>query len=175
MIVVAVVLFSRPGTSSTVAETPKDPKNPNVDAPWVVASYYMTAVAASLAHLYTVGVALTGAAGPEVTISRLFSPSPRNVFSALPGSYEALKEGVHLFTQYDLMITGAACLVFVHCMLQSIPKKNGKPTWVGPEIANKELLYLAISSAVLGPAGAGSFGLAVREKRLRAELEGKNK
>lgn len=173
MITVAVVLFSRPGTSSTVQETPKDPKNPNVDAPWILAAYYMTAVAASIAHLCTVGVALTGSAGPDVTMSRLFSPSPRKVFSAPPGSYEALKEGVHLFVQYDLMITGAACLVFVHCMLQNIPKKNGNPTWTPPEKAGKELLYLAVGSAVLGPAGAGSFGLAVREKRLRAELEQK--
>jgi hypothetical protein len=174
MITVAVVFFSRPGTSSTVAETAIDPKNLNVDAPWILAAYYMTAVAASVAHLFTIGVALTGFAGPDVTLTRLFSPSPRMVFSAAPGSYTALQEGIHLFVQYDLMITGAACVVFVHCMLQKIPKKNGNPSWSPPERAAKELLYLAVGSAVLGPAGAGSFGLAVREKRLRAELKVKS-
>jgi hypothetical protein len=174
-ITVAVVLFSRPGTSTTVQETPKDPKKPNVDAPWVMAAYYMTALAASAAHLYIVITCLTGTAGFDVTISRLFSPSPRAVFSAAPGSYEALKEGIHLFMQYDLMITGAACVAFVHCMLQNIPKASGKPTWIFPGTAAKELLYLAVGSAVLGPAGAGSLGLAVREKRLRAELEVKAK
>ncbi|KAI1618123.1 hypothetical protein EDD37DRAFT_646937 [Exophiala viscosa] len=173
MMTVAIVLFTRPGTSATVPETPKDPKNPNVDAPWVLAAYYMTGIAASIAHLYVVVVALTGMRGSELTISRLFRPSPRKVFSALPGSHEALKEGLHLFVQYDNMIAGAACLVFVHYMLQNIPKKNGSPTWKGREKSNIEFLYLLVASAVLGPAGAGSFGLAVREKRLRAELEEK--
>ena len=170
MTCIAVVLFSRPGTSSTVHETPKDEKNPNIDAPWVVAAYYMTGIAASLAHLCTVSAALSCMVGSDVTIARVFRPSPRRVFSALPGSYEALHEGVHLFTQYDLLIAGASCLVWVHWMLQNIPKKNGKSNWVGPEKANKEFLYLAVGSAVLGPAGAGSLALAIREKRLRAEL-----
>lgn len=174
MITVAVVLFSRPGTSSTVAETPIDPKHPNVDAPWILAAYYMTAIAASVAHMTTIFVALTGTAGPDVTMSRIFSPSPRLVSSAAPESYAALKEGVHLFVQYDLMITGAACLVFVHFMLQKISKKDGSPVWSNPERAAKELVYLAVGSAILGPAGAGSFGLAVREKRLRAQLKTKS-
>ncbi|RMZ87499.1 hypothetical protein DV736_g5273, partial [Chaetothyriales sp. CBS 134916] len=171
---VAVVLFSRPSTSSTVPETLKDENNPNVDVPWVLAAYYLSGVIASVAHLYTLFIAFSGTEGPEVAISRLFCPSPNRVFSALPGSYELLKEGLHLFVQYDNIIAGAACIVFVHYQLQNIPNKKGNPTWRGPEKSNPELLLLAAASAVLGPAGAGSFGLAVREKRLRAELE-KNK
>lgn len=166
-----VVLFSRPGTTPSIPETPKDPKNPNVDANWVVTAYNIMGVVSSATHLYTVFSVLTGAAGPDATFSRLFRPSPSAVSSAVPGSYEALKEGIHLFTQYDLIITGTAALVFVHYMLSTIPKSNGNPTWDGPLKANKELVYMALGSAVLGPAGAGSFGLAVREKRLRAELE----
>lgn len=46
--------------------------------------------------------------------------------------------------------------------------------WSNPERAAKELVYLAVGSAILGPAGAGSFGLAVREKRLRAQLKTKS-
>jgi hypothetical protein len=172
-ITIAVVLFSRPGTSSTVQETPKDEKNPNVDAPWILAAYYLTGVAASLAHLYVLGVALTGAAGPEVTLTSIFRPSPGKVFSAPTGSYEQLKAGLHLFSQYDNMIAGAACLVFVHYLLQCIPKANGVMNWKAGEKAGGELLALLLGAAVLGPAGAGSFGLAIREQRLRAEIEPK--
>ncbi|RMD42204.1 hypothetical protein DV735_g2935, partial [Chaetothyriales sp. CBS 134920] len=173
---IAIVLFSRPGTSSTVAETPKDEKKPNVEVPWVLAAYYLSGTIASIAHLYTLFfVALnrgaSPASSPELTVSRLFRPSPSKVFSALPGSSELLREGLHLFVQYDNIVAGIAAIVFVHYQLQNIPNKKGGPTWRGPEKTNPELFLLLVASAVLGPAAAGSFALAVREKRLRAELD----
>lgn len=163
LMIVAVVACSRPGTTLTQIATPKKATAPNEDAPWIVASYMAIGVLSAVAHLYIIAAAIfTGSAtASDLSLARLFIPSPANVFRAPKGSVDALIEGAHLFTQYDLLVLAVACVIFTHHMLQKA--SGGSRT----EEEVRELYWNAIGTAIVGPGAAGSFALAAREYRLR--------
>lgn len=158
----------------------KDTKNPNVDKPWIVASFVMAGTVAAAVHIYTVIGSLIST-NPDMALRRLFIPSLGKVNSfsalsynstlastALPSEYHVLVEGYHLFTQFDWIIVALSCVVFTHCLLSNLA---GDGTKTFPQkisaVERRELAYLALGAVVLGPGAAGSFALAIRESRLR--------
>ncbi|KAH7309686.1 hypothetical protein B0I35DRAFT_490169 [Stachybotrys elegans] len=157
LMIITVVLCSRPGTSLTVFESPKDLKAPNKDAPWVVGSLLATGLISAAVHLYIVSKVLTSA---DVTLSQLFWPSLERVFTASRGSYEALLEGAHLFTQLDAWVVSVACIVFTNHLLQKATPTKSRNTM-------QDVWKNILGTLCLGPGAAGSFALAIREGRLR--------
>jgi hypothetical protein len=160
LMIVTVVLFSRPGTSLTVFETPKDKQAPNQDVPWVVGSFIATGIISAAVHLCILGMVLFASSTTDLTLSRIFWPSPEKVYTAPQGSYEALLEGAHLFTQLDALVVSTACVIFTNHLLQKAPPSKARD---GAQDIWKNIL----GTICLGPGAAGSFALASREYRLR--------
>ena len=162
----------------------KDAKNPNVDKPWIVASYVMAGTIAAAVHIYTV-IGSLKSTNPDTALTRLFIPSPAKVNSfsaspynstfnstlpstALPAEYHVLLEGYHLFTQFDWIVVVLSCVVFTHYLLSNVAGDDAKTSPQKMSSENlRELAYLVVGSVALGPGAAGSFALAVRESRLR--------
>lgn len=167
LMVLCIVLFSRPGTSLTSFATPKDERKPNVDAPWIVASLCATGILTAAQHMYTVAATCFSPAEGTAGLSwaRVFVPSAGSVLSWPNGSQMALVEGAHLFIQFDWLITAAACVMFVHYLLwvSSNGRQNGGG-WAS-------LTCISLAALVVGPAAAGSFALMAREKKLRAGVD----
>jgi len=160
--VAVVVLFSRPGTTLTRFETPKDRNNPNDDEPWTVASFFAIGVISGVVHLFVVGSAIVGIGHSDLGVLEMFLPLPQRVSAAGYGSYAALQEGVHLFTQFDWWVTVVAVVIFMHQLLYKASlhldeKYQGK----------QDLLWIAVGCLIVGPGAAGSAVLVVREQRLR--------
>lgn len=153
--VLVLVLFSRPGTSLTRLATPRDDQNPNVDAPWIIASLGVTGILAGLVHLHVV----TNSVLRGLSIPDLFMPKPSGIAIVGGTSYASLQAGVHLFTQFDWWVTAVAALVFTWEMLVAKVPRGGR--------SDRRLLWIAIANIVVGPGAAGSFVLAARELRLR--------
>ncbi|KAK7224683.1 hypothetical protein V2G26_012686 [Clonostachys chloroleuca] len=166
LMVVTVVLCSRPGTSLTVFESPKDKNAPHKDAPWVVASFLATGVISAAVHLYIIASALTLPSTSDVSLPRLFWPKPENVYTASHGSYEALLEGAHLFTQLDALVLSSACVIFTHHLLQSATPPKSRDSM-------RDMWKNILGTVCLGPGAAGSFALAAREWRLRQLVDTK--
>jgi len=166
----------------------KDAKNPNVDKPWIVASFVMSGTIAAAVHIYTIFRSFTST-NPDTALTRLFIPSPSKVNSfsapsynptltstALPAGYHVLLEGCHLFTQFDWIIVALSCVVFTHYLLTN-PAGNDAKTSLQKISAMemRELAYLALGAVILGPGAAGSFALAIRESRLREQTASRKK
>ncbi|CAI9633216.1 hypothetical protein GT037_000016 [Alternaria burnsii] len=164
LMIVTVVLASRPGTSLTQFETPKRKSAPDEDAPWIVASLVATGVLSAAVHVSVVLSALAASftRNTDLGILRLYVPSPRSVFAQPRGSMAALVEGAHLFTQFDWIIVAAACFIITnHLLEKSAPRLTEKAK-------KTALLWNLLGTVALGPGAAGSFALAVRENRMRA-------
>ncbi|KAK8034604.1 hypothetical protein PG993_009599 [Apiospora rasikravindrae] len=172
LMVVVLVIFSRQGTTMTSFETPKDAAHPNEDMHWVAGSFYATGMLSALLHIFTVGTALSGgqtsgAAAQDLSLRRLIWPDPWKVTAAPPGSYQALLEGCHLFTQFDVLIAGAAIVIFARHMLAS----SSSPLARERDRGRRDTLWIVLGAILLGPAAAGSFALSIREGRLREPIE----
>lgn len=170
LMIVVLVISSRPGTSIASFATPKNRATPDEDLPWVLWSFITTGVLATLLHLTVVGTALLTPmlSLKDLSLSRLVLPAFWKVSAMPTGSYKALLEGCHLFTQFDILVTGAAIVVFSHYLLRSSSFAVDKTQASG-------LKTIILGSVLLGPAAAGSFTFAVREVRMRerAQLERK--
>jgi len=160
----------------------KDAKNPNVDKPWIVASFILSGTVAAAVHISTI-IGCLVSTNPDLALTRLFIPSPSKVNSfstspvnstltpsaAQPAEYHTLLEGYHLFTQFDYIVVAVSIIVFAHCLLSN--RAGGDDAKSSPRKMSatemRELAYLAVGSVVLGPGAAGSFALAIRESRLR--------
>lgn len=167
----------------------KDPKQPNVDKPWIVATFAFVGVLSAAVHLACVVTSLTSS-NPDMSLARVFLPSPSTMHSftsnpvvlqhwaganntdaiptsPLPAAYHTLYEGYHLFTQLDYAVVSAACVVFAHWMLHNRGGDPVKPaaTMSQPEL--RDLALLVLGTLTIGPAAAGSFALAAREGKLR--------
>ncbi|KAK8859169.1 Zn 2cys6 transcription factor [Apiospora arundinis] len=164
LMILVLVAFTRQGTTLSTFETPKDPARPNEDVAWVAGSFYATGMLSALLHVGTVSMALLGGA-PDLSLRRLVWPDPWKVTEAPPGSYQALLEGCHLFTQFDILISGAAIFVFARHML------NASSPALARERGMRETVWMVLGSILLGPAAAGSFALSVREGRLRDSVQ----
>jgi len=160
--VVAVVLFSRPGTTLTRFETPKDRDIPNDDEPWTVASFYAIGVISAVVHVFVVGRAILGIGHCDIGVLGMFLPLPQKVSAAGFGSYAALQEGVHLFTQFDWWVTVVAVVVFTHQLLCKASLHLDEKYQ-----GTQDLLWIVVGCLVVGPGAAGSAVLVVREQRLR--------
>lgn len=170
LMVATVVACSRPGTTLTALATPKNKAAPNEDAPWVFASYVAVGFISAAVHIYTlVSAVLLGSSSSELTLTGLFVPAPLRAVRAPRGSQEALLEGAHLFTQLDMLVLSAACVVFTDYMLRkaSAPSTTTRGSGRGP------LLLNMLGTVLVGPAAAGSFAMAVREQRLRQGVRAK--
>lgn len=165
----------------------KDAKKPNVDRPWIVATFVLTGVLSAAVHLACIYTSLTSSS-PDMSLSRVYLPSPSKmhsfasdpvvlglasdgtnttVVSHLPAAYHTLYEGYHLFTQLDYAVVTAACVVFAHWMLHN---RGGEKVVPGTTMNSKEIrdfVLLMLGSLVVGPAAAGSFAFAAREKKIR--------
>ena len=160
----------------------KDSQRPNVDRPWIVASFVMAGTIAAVVHLYTI-IGSLKSTNPDSALTRLFIPSPGKVNSfstspynstststALPAGYHMLLEGYHLFTQFDYIVVALSCVVFNHYLLSNIAGNRSETSSQKKSATEKrELTYLALGAVVLGPGAAGSFALAIRESRLRGQ------
>ena len=163
-LVAILVIASRPGATSL-----KDPKNPDIDAPYIIGSFVIAGLYGAAVHLYTIAVSLS-TTDPDMTFTRLFIPSLGKVS---PGSPNLLVEGAHLFGQFDWIIMAMACALYSYHMLSySRGKSAPLASRVGtsPELEPKlELCANILATALLGPGATGSFALAMREYRLRKE------
>ncbi|KAI0468803.1 hypothetical protein F4859DRAFT_523993 [Xylaria cf. heliscus] len=169
LMIVALVIFSRPGTTLTTFDTPKKADSPHEDKGWVTLAFGATGALAAIMHWTIVGGALfsqlTRVGGMSVT--RLIVPSPLKILEASAGSYDALVEGCHLFTQFDVLIVTLSIVVFTQYLLK---KASGdKQEDLG------QTIRLLLWSVALGPAAAGSFALLTREGYLRQRHVAKEK
>jgi hypothetical protein len=167
-------------TTATTTTTSTSTGSKDPSKKWILASLLSAGTIAAAVHLITISITLLST-DPDASSARLFIPSLARAgvrgFAAVPPAqeYEALIENLHLFSQFDLWVVAASCVLFSHLLLSSAPeggvsrKDNDKsdrdfiPTtqkrWTG-------LACLMLGSVVLGPGAAGSFALAVRELRL---------
>ena len=141
----------------------KNPRAPNEDRIWIVASFLFTAAVSTAVHLFIVFNALT-VPGHDASLARLFWPTPGKVSNPVgtgslqPRAYLTLLEGYHLFSQFDWIVVSLACVLYAHLLLG---KADGRTTeW-------RRLVWLFLGSVVIGPGAVGSMALAVREYRLR--------
>ncbi|KAJ2996421.1 hypothetical protein NUW58_g980 [Xylaria curta] len=157
----------------------KDPKRPNADKPWIVATFVLVGVLSAVVHLGCVGVSLTSA-GRDLSLGRVYLPSPgkmhsftnlvhgnATIASPLPAAYHTLFEGYHLFTQLDYTIVSVVCVVFTHWMLHN---RGGDRVKAGVAMSRAELrdlLFIVLGTLTIGPGAAGSLALAAREGKLR--------
>ncbi|KAK0644428.1 hypothetical protein B0T16DRAFT_495253 [Cercophora newfieldiana] len=168
----------------------KDAKRPHVDKPWIVATFVLTGVLSAAVHLGCVYASLTSS-NPDMSLARVFLPSPSKMHSFpsdpvtlglapdgtnttlvshLPAAYHTLYEGYHLFTQLDYAVVSAACVVFAHWMLHN---RGGEKAVRGATMSSTEfrdMVLLVLVSLVIGPAAAGSFAFAAREKKIRETM-----
>ncbi|KAK8037936.1 hypothetical protein PG994_014703 [Apiospora phragmitis] len=107
----------------------------------------------------------------DLSLRRLIWPDPWKVTATPPGSYQALLEGCHLFTQFDVLIVGAAIVIFARHMLASSSFVLAQER----ERGRRETIWIVLGAALLGPAAVGSFALSVREARLRDSVKMDNK
>nr|ART35004.1 hypothetical protein [Fusarium bulbicola] len=138
---------------------------------WIVASLILAGIVASAVHIYTVIGALR-THDSDASLTRLFVPAwgftdPGTILKTTEGKsgeYAALLENLHLFSQWDWIVVCLSTVVSVHLLLS---RRDGlKVDMSTSPLEVQELVYLAISTVILGPGGAGSFTLAVREARI---------
>ncbi|KAI1126926.1 hypothetical protein F5Y10DRAFT_202617 [Nemania abortiva] len=157
----------------------KDPKNPNADKPWIVATFVLISVLSAIVHLGCIGVSLSST-GRELSLSRVYLPSPGKMHSFatgissnvtlashLPAAYHVLFEGYHLFTQLDYAVVSVACVVFTHWMLHNRGGDRVKAGMTMSAVELRDLLLIVLGTLTIGPGAAGSLALAAREGKLR--------
>ncbi|KAL4982227.1 hypothetical protein BDW68DRAFT_182751 [Aspergillus falconensis] len=143
----------------------KNPRAPNEDRRWIVASFLFTAAVSAAVHLFIVFSALA-VPGRDASLTRLFWPTPGKVGSPVdtgslqPRAYLTLLEGYHLFSQFDWIVVSLACVFYVHLLLGKVDGRTAE-WW--------RLAWLLLGSVVIGPGAVGSLALTVRESRLRED------
>ncbi|KAF4958439.1 hypothetical protein FGADI_2361 [Fusarium gaditjirri] len=138
---------------------------------WIVAALVLAGTVASAVHIYTVIGALRTHDG-HASLTRLFAPAwgftdPDTILKTSEGrsgEYAALLENLHLFSQWDWIVVCLATIASVHLFLSRRDGLKMDKSTSPQEV--QELFYLAAATAVLGPRGAGSFALAIREDRI---------
>jgi hypothetical protein len=157
------------------------PAETNPDHPWILRSYILAGVSSAMVHLFTVITALRRR-NPDANLVRLFVPTWERLAAAntLPVNTAASKaveflEQFHLFSQFDWMVVSLVCVVFTHLLLCRACERTST-RWDGnprpgqmSDVGKRDLGLLLLGTIVLGPGPAGSFGLAVRESRLRQQ------
>nr|D2E9W6.1 RecName: Full=Terpene cyclase DEP1; AltName: Full=Depudecin biosynthesis cluster protein 1 [Alternaria brassicicola]ACZ57550.1 hypothetical protein [Alternaria brassicicola] len=140
----------------------------------IVASLVLAGTVAAAVHSYTVVGALITRDG-QASLTRLFVPAhgfsdPIEVPlqpSGLPAEYMALVENLHLFSQWDWIVVALTSVLYSHLLLSlrdgAVRAKANH--WVSP-VEAQELVYLTVATIILGPGGAASFALAIRESRI---------
>ncbi|KAL9583752.1 MAG: hypothetical protein Q9203_004943 [Teloschistes exilis] len=158
-----LVVASRPGATSK-----KDPKNPDVDWIFVTISYILAGTWSAAVHAYTLWRSFTSS-DPDLSLSRLFIPSPS---AAGQPTANLFVEGAHLFTQFDWHIVALTCMVFAYYQIEQGTKIQAPLTSLLGLAAEQETAlvvgFIVVTTALLGPGAAASFGLAIREYGLRA-------
>ncbi|KAE8423269.1 hypothetical protein BDV36DRAFT_290399 [Aspergillus pseudocaelatus] len=173
-----------------------DPRR-HPDQPWLVASYILAGVISGMVHLFTVITALK-TRNPDATLSRLFVPTWERLATAntLPLSWMGQRsntsainsdgtgtanktaevlEQFHLFSQFDWIVVSLACIVFTYLLLSRARESKSARREVNThhskmsDVEKRDLGLLLLGTIVLGPGAAGSFGLAVRESKLRQQ------
>lgn len=191
------ILGSPAGRHLTRSRTETEPKI-HLDQPWLVWSYILAGVVSGAAHLFTVITALKTRI-PDATLSRLFIPTWKRLETAntLPlswtgqggnarvalnafswgteGKEAEVLEQFHLFSQFDWIVVSLACVVFTYLLLsQARERKSARGIGntmvsIRSDVEKRDLCILLVGSVLLGPGAAGSFGLAVREAKLRQQ------
>jgi hypothetical protein len=141
---------------------------------YIVASLVLAGTVAAAVHSYTVFGALITRDG-QSSLTRLFVPArgfsdpikaPLQL-TGLPAEYMALVENLHLFSQWDWIVVALTSILYSHLLLSLrdgvVEAKARQWTSISE---NQELIYLTIATVILGPGGAGSFALAIREARI---------
>ncbi|KAF5647468.1 Zn 2cys6 transcription factor [Fusarium sp. NRRL 52700] len=156
---------------SILPQGPATPTSGKKARRWIVASLILAGIVSSVVHIYTVVGALQ-THDSDAYLKRLFVPAwgfidpvtSLKTTQGQSGEYAALLENLHLFSQWDWIVVCLATVVSVHLFLSRRDGlKVGKST-TPQEV--QELVYLGVATAVLGPGGAGSFALAIREARI---------
>ncbi|GKU06436.1 hypothetical protein FLAG1_09236 [Fusarium langsethiae] len=138
---------------------------------WISASLILAGSVASAVHIYT----LTGALftrDSDVSLTRLFVPTggftdPIKTLVSnenLLAEYAALLENLHLFSQWDWIVVCLTSVVYAQLLLSR--REGLKVNKPAVPYEAQEMIYLTIATVVLGPGGAGSFALAIREARI---------
>ena len=190
------ILGSLAGRFLTGSSAENDPQR-HPDQPWLVGSYILAGVVSGTVHLFTVITALK-TRNPDATLSRLFVPTWERLATAntLPLSWirqgsntsainsdgigtankiAEVLEQFHLFSQFDWIVVSLACIVFTYLLLsraRGIKPARRDLNTLHPrmsDVEKRDLGLLLLGTIVLGPGAAGSFGLAVRESKLRQQ------
>ncbi|KAB8069925.1 hypothetical protein BDV29DRAFT_160953 [Aspergillus leporis] len=189
------ILRSPAGRFLTGFPAEKDPRR-HPDQSWLVGSYTLAGVVSGIVYQFTVIAALK-TRNPDATLFRLFVPTWERLATAntLPLSWTAqglnmsvihsdargtnkaaeVLEQFHLFSQFDWIVVSLACIVFTHLLLsrarESKPVRQDANTLPSrmSDVEGRDLGLLLLGAIVLGPGAAGSFGLAVRESKLRQQ------
>lgn len=186
--------FRRMGTGET-------PQEKHTDKPWIIASYILVGTIAAGAHLFTLTVAsTTGNPDASVSRLFVPSMERMAIANTVPlswigqqarsiiatktvgGKYTEVLEQFHLFSQFDWAVVTMSCTAFVHLLLcrarlqypESDRRAARNKAPIAKSAAMSELMdfvLLSLGTALVGPGAAGSFGLAVRETRLREKLD----
>ncbi|KAF5688683.1 Zn 2cys6 transcription factor [Fusarium denticulatum] len=159
------------GLVSILPQGPATPTSCKEAKRWIVASLILAGTVASAVHIYTMIGALR-THDSDASFTRLFVPvwgftDPGTILKSTEGKseeYAALLENLHLFSQWDWIVVCLTTVVAVHSFLSRRDGLKVDKSTSPHEV--QELVYLAISTAVLGPGGAGSFALAIREARI---------
>ncbi|KAL7757376.1 hypothetical protein ACKLNR_011903 [Fusarium oxysporum f. sp. zingiberi] len=143
------------GLVSILPRGPVTPTSSKEAKRWIVASLILAGAVASAVHIYTTFVPAWGFTDPGTILKTTEGRS---------GEYSALLENLHLFSQWDWIVVCLATVASVHLFLS---RRDGLKVdkSISPHEV-QELVYLAVATAVLGPGGAGSFALAIREARI---------
>ncbi|EXM34311.1 hypothetical protein RAB80_011360 [Fusarium oxysporum f. sp. vasinfectum] len=158
------------GLLSILPRGPVTPTSSKEAKRWIVASLTLAGTVASAVHIYTVIGALR-THDSDASLTRLFVPAwgftdPCTILRTTEGrsgEYAALLENLHLFSQWDWTVVCLATVASVHLFLCRRDGLKVDKSTSPHEV--QELVYLAVATAVLGPGGAGSFALAIREAR----------
>nr|ART35023.1 hypothetical protein [Fusarium verticillioides] len=159
------------GLVSILPQGPVTPTSCKEAKRWLVASLILAGTVASAVHIYImIGAMRTH--DSDASLSRLFVPAwgfsdPGTILKTTEGrsrEYASLLENLHLFSQWDWIVVCLTTVVAVHLFLSCRDGLKVDKSTSPHEV--QELVYLAISTAVLGPGGAGSFALAIREARI---------
>ncbi|KAF4990929.1 hypothetical protein FGRMN_8167 [Fusarium graminum] len=138
---------------------------------WVVASLILCGTVASFVHMFTVVGALR-TTDSDASFTRIFVPAwgfsdPMKELGAGGGpsvEYAALLENFHLFSQWDWIILTLASVLYAHLLLSR--RQGLKLNMHMSSHEAQELAYLGAATIILGPGGAVSFALAIREGRI---------
>jgi hypothetical protein len=154
-------------------------------------------MASGAVHLFTMITGFK-TRDPDATLSRLLIPTWKRLETAntLPLSWTGqgvntsialnmstaqrdktaeVLEQFHLFSQFDWIVVSLACVVFAYLLLSRARRSRSVGGSIDTliskmsDVENRDLGLLLAGAVLLGPGAAGSFGLAVRETKLRQQ------